>query len=114
MPGDWALRPVTDVPATSAAAGDKTAGDKVAAGTTDPAAAERSKTATPAPGHPNPSLRLDPALGLVVIEFRDESGDVSRSIPSVRQLEAYRRSRDDSTRGETDPRPGRRTTTEQV
>ena len=39
---------------------------------------------------PNPQLRLDAALGLVVIEFRDESGTVTTSIPSQRQLDAYR------------------------
>ena len=35
---------------------------------------------------PNPQMRLDPALGLVVIEFRDTSGAVTTSIPSQRQL----------------------------
>jgi hypothetical protein len=43
-----------------------------------------------APMHPNPSQRLDPALGLVVIEFRDASGNVTDSIPTERQLQAYR------------------------
>jgi hypothetical protein len=38
----------------------------------------------------NPSLRLDPALGLVVIEFRDEAGELTSTIPSQRQIEAYR------------------------
>ncbi|WP_165838817.1 hypothetical protein [Roseicella frigidaeris] len=36
------------------------------------------------------SLRLDPALGLVVIEFRDQAGHVE-SLPTQRELEAYRR-----------------------
>jgi hypothetical protein len=40
---------------------------------------------------PNPSMQLDPALGLVVIEFRSASGAVTDSIPSERQLEAYQR-----------------------
>ncbi|MCW3476510.1 hypothetical protein [Limobrevibacterium gyesilva] len=39
---------------------------------------------------PNPSLRIDPALGLVVIEFRDTDGRVANSIPTEHQLEAYR------------------------
>lgn len=39
----------------------------------------------------NPTLRLEPALGLVVIEFRDESGTITTSIPSQRQIEAYQR-----------------------
>ena len=38
---------------------------------------------------PNPQLRLDPALGLVVIELRDGHGMVT-SIPSERQLQAYK------------------------
>ena len=40
---------------------------------------------------PNPSLQLDPALGLVVIEFRNDSGAITNSIPSERQLRAYER-----------------------
>jgi hypothetical protein len=43
-----------------------------------------------APGTPNPTLLLDPALGLVVIEFVSKSGAVTTSIPSQRQLTAYR------------------------
>jgi hypothetical protein len=39
----------------------------------------------------NPTLRLDPALGLVVIEFRNDSGAITTSIPSQRQLEAYQK-----------------------
>ncbi len=46
-----------------------------------------TRAATPMP---NPQLRLDAALGLVVIEFRDDSGAITTSIPSQRQLEAYR------------------------
>jgi len=46
-------------------------------------------TATAAP-LPNPQLRLDPALGLVVIEFRDANGIITTSIPTQRQLHAYR------------------------
>jgi hypothetical protein len=39
---------------------------------------------------PNPNLRLDPALGLVVLEFRDAGGAVEATIPTRRELEAYR------------------------
>jgi hypothetical protein len=39
---------------------------------------------------PNPTLRLDAGLAMVVIEFRDESGAVRASIPSQQQLDAYR------------------------
>lgn len=39
---------------------------------------------------PNPSLRLEAALGLVVIEFRNDRGTIETSYPSERQLAAYR------------------------
>ena len=40
---------------------------------------------------PNPSLQLEPTLGLVVIQFRNDAGMVTNSIPSERQLRAYQR-----------------------
>jgi hypothetical protein len=43
-----------------------------------------------APAWPNPSLRIDPALGIVVMEFRDKTGIVEAMVPTERQLEAYR------------------------
>jgi hypothetical protein len=45
---------------------------------------------TPLPT-PNPDLRLDPALGMVVIEFRDTDGALATTIPSQRQLAAYQK-----------------------
>lgn len=42
---------------------------------------------------PNPRLRLDPALGLVVMELLDSAGKVARSAPTEAQLQAYRRTR---------------------
>jgi hypothetical protein len=42
------------------------------------------------PPPPNPSLRLDPALGVVVMEFRNGSDHVQRSMPSEPELQAYR------------------------
>lgn len=39
----------------------------------------------------NPTLRLNAALGLVVIEFRNDAGVITTSIPSQRQMEAYQR-----------------------
>lgn len=44
----------------------------------------------PSSAFPNPTLRLDPALALVVIEFRDDSGAVRSTIPTQQQLDAYR------------------------
>lgn len=57
---------------------------------TEPRPAGRPVTAGQA--MPNPTLRLDPTLGLVVIEFRDERGAVENSFPTERQLAAYRAS----------------------
>lgn len=54
---------------------------------------ERAEGAMPppaAPATPNPRLRLDSSLGMVVIEFRDTVGDVSNTIPSERAIAAYR------------------------
>lgn len=42
------------------------------------------------PPPPNPSMRLDPTLGVVVMEFRNGSDQVQRSVPSEPELEAYR------------------------
>jgi len=39
---------------------------------------------------PNPTLRLEAALGLVVIEFRNDRGAIETSYPSERQLAVYR------------------------
>jgi hypothetical protein len=51
-----------------------------------------SQTAATAPAVlvANPTLRFDVASGLVVIEFHDAAGDVTTSVPTLRQLEAYR------------------------
>jgi hypothetical protein len=46
--------------------------------------------AVPSQAVPNPRLRLDGALGMVVIEFRDTAGQVDRSIPTPREIAAYR------------------------
>jgi hypothetical protein len=55
--------------------------------TTLPAAS--ASVAPVTPGVPNPTLRLDPALGLVVIEFLSKTGTVTTSIPTQRELAAY-------------------------
>lgn len=78
MPSDLT---VSRIPAASPAGGE----------TRPPPPPPRDPTATPAgTAMPNPSLRLDPALSMVVIEFRDDSGAVRSSIPSQQQLDAYR------------------------
>ena len=52
--------------------------------------APAAQAASPVQPFTNPSLRLDSALGLVVIEFRNNAGAVTRSIPSQQQIDAYR------------------------
>lgn len=45
----------------------------------------------------NPSLHLDLALNLVVLQFLDDKGDVTDSIPSPKQLKAYQAQQSDGT-----------------
>lgn len=47
-------------------------------------------TADSAQAGANPSLYLDPELGMVVMEFRSVPGVPERTIPSSQELEAYR------------------------
>jgi hypothetical protein len=78
MSSDLSIGPTSSSPVVRAA-------DTVQAASLSTVSAE----ATASPGTPNPTLRLDPALGLVVIEFLSKSGAVTSSIPSQRQLTAY-------------------------
>lgn len=79
MTPDLALRPVqaTEPPRPQ----QRAAGPERDAGAAPPPAA---------PATPNPRLRLDGSLGMVVIEFRDAVGDVANTIPTPRQIAAYR------------------------
>ena len=81
MSGEGSIGPVG--PAAPVAPGS--------AGSAGPAALQAQ---SPAAGGglfpPNPSVHLDLALNLVVLEFRDDAGNVTSSIPSARQLQAYR------------------------
>ena len=54
------------------------------------AATPAPETAKPGKLYANPDFRFDPAAGLVVIEFRNDSGKVTNTIPTQRQLDAYR------------------------
>ena len=54
----------------------------------------------------NPSERLDPGLGLVVLSLHDAAGQITDSIPTARQLQAYRvwqEARVGATQGPTPP-----------
>jgi hypothetical protein len=65
----------------------------------------------PRPPLPNPSLRLEPSLGVVVFEVRDAAGEVVRSVPTERELKAYRtaalRGGEPAASGEKPQPPGR-------
>jgi hypothetical protein len=52
-------------------------------------AAPVEPTAPAATASPNPTLALNAALGLVVIEFRNSAGTVVSSIPTAQQIQAY-------------------------
>lgn len=51
-----------------------------------------SVAGSPEVGPPNPRLRLDRDLGMVVIEFRDAAGRLAASLPTSREIEAYKAS----------------------
>jgi hypothetical protein len=61
---------------------------------------------------PNPSLRIDPALGIVIIEFHDQPGKVSSTIPTARQIDAYRRTSGQTVKAATSPLTGAASGTE--
>ncbi|MEO3473323.1 hypothetical protein AAFN86_15750 [Roseomonas sp. CAU 1739] len=79
MPTDLVLRAISTAEPVRAAA--RAAGQAMAAETV-PAVA--------APATPNPRLRLDGSLGMVVLEFRGAAGEVANTIPSPRAIAAYR------------------------
>jgi hypothetical protein len=41
------------------------------------------------PAHASPSLELDAAVGIVVIQYRNQAGAIELSIPNQQQLNAY-------------------------
>jgi hypothetical protein len=84
MPPDLAaIAPLAAAAPTSAVGSESGGGD--AAGAPGEAGAQAAGRSMP-----NPTVRLDGALGIVVIEFRDAAGAVTTSIPTQQQLEAYR------------------------
>lgn len=47
----------------------------------------------------NPSVRLDPQLNIVILEFYNADGEISRKLPTERQLRAYTLGQDPSLPG---------------
>jgi hypothetical protein len=82
MPNEMTIQAI---PALSASA------EKPADASGEPSA---SSHATPGSETPqlfvNPTLQFNSTLGLLVIQFRDTQGNITTSIPSQRQLQAYR------------------------
>ncbi len=58
--------------------------------------AENSLT-SPSPPPVNPGLHVDLALNIVVLQFFNASGQVTQSIPSPKQLQAYQQTETDKT-----------------
>jgi hypothetical protein len=80
MPNDLSIQAVAQPnPGSGAAAPAKPA----------VAAAPVEQTTPTATDAPNPTLALNAALGLVVIEFRNSTGAVVSSIPTAQQIQAY-------------------------
>jgi hypothetical protein len=82
LPGDVAITPAgsreTLLPAQAVAAPPVT----VQEGASSAAPSKRPLV--------NPSFHVDLALNLVVLQFVDDKGNVTNSIPSEKQLKAYR------------------------
>lgn len=62
-----------------------------AANTRNVAAMAVPVPAASSPMHPNPSYHIDPALNMVVIEFISARGQITNSLPTPQQLDAYQR-----------------------
>jgi hypothetical protein len=61
----------------------------IAAQTIAPAPTPTVPDALTSPAHTSPSLELDAAIGIVVIQYRNLAGQIELSIPNQQQLEAY-------------------------
>ncbi len=71
--------------------GQAVLGSDPSAGSTPPAKAQiQPQAAKPVPMFLNPSFQFDPTVGLTVISFCNNTGQVTNSIPSQSQLKAYR------------------------
>jgi hypothetical protein len=55
---------------------------------------EQGQAVKPVPLFVNPSFQFDPTVGIVVINFHDDKGTLTSSIPNQRQLAAYRSHRE--------------------
>jgi len=58
--------------------------------TSSPPAAGTPASPPPAAPAPSSQLRIDTSLSLVVLEFRAPDGELRQSIPTPREIDAYR------------------------
>ncbi len=92
IPAAMPPSPVALSPPPALLAGDAAASPAAAALGAAPSPARAPPAAVPGAAEgvgPNPALRFDPMIGLLVLEFRDQRGE-SRTIPTERELQAYR------------------------
>ena len=90
MPNDLSISDLSGPPASPVNIGNAGAAPAKFAAT-----AASVQHTTPSPSStPNPTLALNAALGLVVIEFRNAAGAVTSTIPTQQQLQAYQQWQD--------------------
>jgi hypothetical protein len=84
MSSDLPITAMSDVGAADASGLARAPASAVA-----PVVTANAATAT-ANATPNPTLELNAALGLVMIQFHNEAGAVTSSIPTQQQIDVYR------------------------
>ncbi len=87
-----ASRPAADPPRSLPAAGPPVASTPVASPpVARPSVASSTGASRPvAAPAPSTQLRIETALSLVVVEFRSPDGEMRQSIPTPREIDAYR------------------------
>jgi hypothetical protein len=80
---------VSGVSAISPAASVQPSVSNRAAASTTQSPSAASASSGSGPPLVNPGLHLDPALNIVVLQFFDSKGDVTQTIPSQKQIQAY-------------------------
>jgi hypothetical protein len=98
QPGQRAMDTIAAAPIPPDTAAVQRAAAVTAGGTANSGSAALAATAAePRSGAPikvppplsNPSVRLDPQLNIVILEFYNADGEISRKLPTERQLRAY-------------------------
>jgi hypothetical protein len=87
-----AATPIPSDTASSPRAAVATAGTSAASSTVLAATAAEPRQGAPVKVPPplsNPSVRLDPQLNIVILEFYNADGEITRKLPTERQLRAY-------------------------